>query len=85
MASQFGGKGNMSSNAHKLSVVEQCISLVDSKLKPAYRRCTECKVPMHKDGHEEPKWCNESKCPTTRVRFQPSVFTASREERELNV
>lgn len=80
MPSQFGGKGNMSSNAHKLSVVEQCISLVDSKLKPTYRRCPVCTVPMHKDGHEKPKWCNLMACPTTAIRFQPVAVVKEREK-----
>jgi len=47
------------------------IDTVDKSLSKSYQRCAICKVPLHKDGHEVPKWCSEKECSRTQVRSQP--------------
>jgi hypothetical protein len=51
------------------------IDTVDKSLSKSYRRCAVCRVPLHKDGHEVPKWCSEKECTRTHLRSQPVRLT----------
>lgn len=42
---------------------QEVINCLDAKMSLKFTRCPVCKVPMHKDGHEKPRWCSDKECP----------------------
>lgn len=56
MPSQFGSTAE---------AFRKVVDNLDKGMSRKFERCKVCKVPLHKDGHEVPRWCWEDTCPHT--------------------